>query len=105
MRDRESQYISDKFLFLAEKLSFVVIFIPFVSIILWVFLKDQYFFFFPIAMFTFFPTGILAWAIQRIRISRKHPQSGFSSFTHGMGILATTIGVFMCLAICVTTIN
>ena len=101
--NKQSQNISDKLLFFAERLSFILIFIPFLSIILWIFLRYEYFFFFPIAMFTFLPTGVFALLIQRIKIFRKHPYNELSSFIYGMSILATGIGILAYMAIYVVT--
>jgi hypothetical protein len=93
----------DKVIRIVEILSLVLLAIPFGSIALSIltslFLDGDYFFFFPVAMFLFFPTGIFALLVQIFRITRKHPASSFNKFMLNFSIFTVIVGIFACMAI------
>ena len=97
----------DKVISIAEKISFILILIPFCSMALWIltpiFLDGDYFFFFPTAMFSFFPTGIIALLVQMFRIGRKRPSNNFSIFMFVSSLITIFIGSLACMAIYVVT--
>ena len=93
----------DKVIVIVEKISLFVMLIPFGSIALWVlassFLEGDFFFFFPTAMFSFFPAGVFALLVQIIRIGRKRPANNFSVFMFVSSLITVLIGSFACMAI------
>jgi hypothetical protein len=93
----------DKFIHVIEIFSLVLLIMPFgsmaLSILTSTFLEGDYFFFFPTAIFLFFPIGIFALLIQLFRIARKHPANSFNKFLLGFSIITTILGVFACMAI------
>jgi hypothetical protein len=93
----------DKLIRSLEILSFVLIAFPFASMALWIltsaFLKGDYFFFFPIAMFTFLPTGIFALLVQLFRALVKRKLSLFGFLLLGSSIITIFIGIIAWMAI------
>ena len=93
----------DKVVSIAEKISLIVLLIPFGSMASWVlassFLEGDFFFFFPTAMFSFFPAGIFALFVQIFRIGKKRPANDFSIFMFVSSLITVLIGSLACMAI------
>ena len=105
--NKQDTNLIDKITSVLEKLSLVLLVIPFGSMALWIltsiFSDGDYFFFFPIAMFLFFPTGFFALSVQLFRIITKRPVNPFNGLMLGCSIITIVVGIFACMAIYVVT--
>ena len=86
-----------------EKLSFLLLVIPFASLTLGIlseiFFGDQYFFLVSISGFLFLPTGIFALLIQLFRIAKKRPANLLNTLILIISVITTVVGVIACMAI------
>lgn len=99
--------LADRLIHIFETLSLALMAIPFASMALWIlgsaFLEGDYFFFFPVAMFTFLPAGMFALGVQLARLVRKRPASLFGTFMVGASIFTIIIGILGWMAVYVAT--